>query len=376
MGLKKDFSIKNIFEKDKETVFFDLEMDKYHLLQIGAIKVKNDEVIDKISMSCFNRKKLTTFIKYFLGINDQSHLKESDWEIYEEFHRFCLSSDYIVNFGNWDDHFIKLLRYKNSHKISNITNKKLEFIDIDEDVLWKKYRVRISLDGWSNIFTAENNQTHDALFDSYKLYNVTKKFIENESLDLTEKIFLESTRPRRTINNIKEFPELKLDQIKQNDLENIKKITFINYKSSTNHLSPDHDNDESNTIDREKTIKINIIDVNLNGEITKNIKEEFVLMGENIYNEEREIKSIIISENVLDDLEHTLIISDHFNKDIAQAYFTENKDLFLFHRINLIKLRAYFKWANKEDVSLEDEESIKRFIDWSLIIVNEFIKKT
>jgi hypothetical protein len=78
MGLKKDFSIKNIFEKDKETIFFDLEMDKYHLLQIGAIKVKNDEVIDKISMSCFNRKKLTTFIKYFLGINDQSHLKESD----------------------------------------------------------------------------------------------------------------------------------------------------------------------------------------------------------------------------------------------------------------------------------------------------------
>jgi hypothetical protein len=66
-------------------------------------------------------------------------------------------------------------------------------------------------------------------------------------------------------------------------------------------------------------------------------------MGENIYNEEREIKSIIISENVLVDLEHTLIISDHFNKDIAQAYFTKNKDLFLFHRINLIKLRAYFK---------------------------------
>ncbi len=88
------------------------------------------------------------------------------------------------------------------------------------------------------------------------------------------------------------------------------------------------------------------------------------------------MKLVLISENVLADLEHTLIISHHFNKDIAQAYFTEKKDLFLFHRINLIKLRAYFKWANKEDVSLEDEESIKRFIDWSLIIVNEFIKKT
>ncbi len=374
MDLKKDFSIKNIFEKDKETVFFDLEMDKYHLLQIGAIKVKNNKVIDKISLSCFNRKKLTTFIQYFLSINDQSHLKESDWEIYEEFHRFCSSSDYIVNFGNWDDHFIKLLRYKNSHKISTATNKKLEFIDIDEDVLWKKYKVRLSLDGWVNVFTSESNKTHEALFDSYKLYNVTKKFIEDENLDLTEKILLESIRPRRTINNIKEFPELKLDQIKQNNLEDIKKITFINYKSSTNHLSPDHDNDESNTIDREKTIKINIIDINLNGEITKNIKEEFVLIGENINNEEKEMKNLIIRENILDDLEHTLIISDHFNKDIAQAYFTEKNNLFLFHRINLIKLKAYFKWFNQENVSLEDKESIKKFIDWSFIIVNQFIK--
>ena len=55
------------------------------------------------------------------------------------------------------------------------------------------------------------------------------------------------------------------------------------------------------------------------------------------------MKLVLISENVLADLEHTLIISHHFNKDIAQAYFTEKKDLFLFHRINLIKLRAYFK---------------------------------
>jgi len=376
MILKENFYIKNIFEKDKQTIFFDLEMDKYHLLQIGAIKVKNNEVIDKISLSCFNRKKLTTFIQYFLKIDDQSYLKDSDWEIYEKFHKFCLSSDYIINFGSWDGHFIKLLRYKNSHKVSGETNEKLEFIDIDEFALWKKYKVRLSLDGWSNVFDCENKNSHEALFDSYKLYNVTKAFIENEEADLTEKIFFESIRPRKTINNIKEISKLNLNQIKENGLENTKKITFISYKTSVNHLSPTYDADDSNRIDREKSININIIDVDMNGKIIKSIKEEFVLVGENIYNEEKEIKNIIVRTNILDNLEQTLIISNHFNKDIAQAYFIENKNLFLFYKINLTKLTDYYQWRNNEKASLENKESLKKFIDWSFLVVNKYIKKT
>jgi hypothetical protein len=56
------------------------------------------------------------------------------------------------------------------------------------------------------------------------------------------------------------------------------------------------------------------------------IKKTFTFMMENHINLRKNFKKNI-----------------YFNKDIAQAYFTEKKDLFLFHRINLIKLRAYFK---------------------------------
>ena len=353
--------------KNKTIIFFDVEANQYkkngiinhYLLQISALKIRNNQIIDKINLFCrcnqpINKQVLDLLNKKSWFFKNQ---KMTDQKAYSEFHKMCKDSDLIVSYGNYDEVVLKDLCKRNNIKYD------LEIFDfcLFVEKFFKKNKIQCpSLNSLCNSFDVKIKNEHNALSDTFSLWKVFKKY-NKKNLDdgiILKKVAFELLRPKiykQKLHSSKKY--------NKPSFENNMYFIFIDLKSKNNY------DDEGIRINTIVKLKIEIFNKN------KNLVDELKL--EKIIIEKDEIVSVlheIFKEKIFNKIDNSILFYiNGSHRWIEKIYLKSNDIGLLTYVIPHTKINDHIKYLNL--VFSNELDKYNYLIKNSLLFYNDLNKK-
>lgn len=183
--------IKDVIDCKQPYIIVDFEangdLHNPFLLQVGAVKVVNNEIVDKFNQWCYYDGEISKFISLLLNKDKSFYLSQkSEYIVWSEFLGFCDGVNQVINFGKYYDDLIiqKVHERTNLNKINLIDIQGLYFNKMCG--VLKQGQAAVSLDVVNRIFYKNNDfdhLEHDAYEDCILLFNTIKSCLAEEESD-------------------------------------------------------------------------------------------------------------------------------------------------------------------------------------------------
>ncbi len=348
----------SIFNGEKNNI-----TKEHFILQLAAVRCKNGK-IDYFNEYCRYGPNLTKKMESIDFFREQ---KYSEKTVLEKFINFSKNSKYIFCYGSYDQQLINnaIERYG--------INKKIEIIDISEDVieLFENKKIIPSLKNLINAFNLNSRNSHDALDDAISLYKVHNIWndLSISNNEILNKLYEEWFRPV-----LKSFDYEFIKEVIEDKIDELYKIAFITIKTKDEEITNIHNVSEdlgNNEIINSKndinaTLSIKIFN-HYTFDLIKEYKVDF------IYNSKKSKNKFIldyISKKFHDDFYNTVFVLRKTNY-ILESYRLKHgkKIIFLNYVLSLNKIDEFFKF-NK--IEFKNENDYHKFI---IQKINNFFNK-
>ncbi len=353
--------------KNKTIIFFDIEANQYkkgeitshYLLQISALKIKDNQIIDKMNLFCkcdqpINKQVLDLLNKKAWFFKNQ---KITEQKAYSDFYKMCKGSDLIVSYGNYDEVVLKDLCKRNNIEYD------LEIFDfcLLVEKFFKANKIQCpSLNSLCNSFDVKVKSEHNALSDTFSLWKIFKKYNRKSISDETilEKVVFELLRPKISKQKLH-----KTNKYNKPSFENNMYFIFIDLKSKNNY------NDENIKINT--TIKLDIKIFDKSNNLIDQLKLEKTII------EKEEISSIlqqIFKDKIFDKIDNSVLFYiNGSHKWVEKIYLKVNNIGLMSYVIPSTKINDHIKYMNLTFSNKLDKYNY--LIKNSLLFYNEITKK-
>ncbi len=356
---------KYLMDKNESIIFIDLEADadkknraSATLIQLAAVKVKENKKIEEMNLCCFKneiRERISNLIdrpvNYF---NNKNFVSEKD--AYIKLLNFSNNSK-IFSFGNFDNFLLERIYSRNKLKKNNI--KFIKTLDLQPKINKSLRMKNVSLTNAAKILNVSIfNNHHDALNDANLLWYVYKKIkgnnINNDEIinrarlikflpSLTSREYVNREKINKNIHLNEEYNYVFISILKKDKYEIIKKEKVFEYW-------PDMEEVEKKYF---VTFNIEIIEYNKDLKITNKLSYKVNEPKED-FNLEDHFKKNEIYSIIKWNLNNLFIVN---SKTILNYYSTIFKQqLFTIQDNNVIN-----KMSNIEEV-----KKIKKFVQESI----------
>ncbi|MGL4769031.1 MAG: 3'-5' exonuclease [Mycoplasmoidaceae bacterium] len=366
----------DILDFNKPIIYLDIESSqlvskKPRIIQIAAINVLNDKVIDEINYWSNPMWKVEKRILRMVG-RTQSFLdqKKSNKFVYHKILEFIGDIEQVIVFGDYDQ---VILDYNASfHSL-----KQIKVIDIQEAFYNKLISIKncqISLKslayslGLDNMIPVDN--VHNAILDARMLFKVINASLSYDTSDLLNKIFIGMLRPKKEDYRKSSYNDI---QFKNFFIKKNFKINYLNIS-----INNTYEKDENNLLTNKYVIiKCEFFQISNDAIITNNLKQQHQFKGDGAGEDEKKQK--IINEFCLTIIKEYMnnvifIYENNFNL-LINNFQNHYGKLPVYYYIPIIYLKAYLlkmKKVNNLEDFFHDEEVIKNIFK---IIGNHFFKK-
>ncbi len=185
-------SISQIINFNKPYIIVDFEangdLHNPYLLQVGAIKIVNNQIVASFNQWCYYDGEISRFISLLLNKDSQFYLHQPpEAQVWQDFLTFCDGVDQIFNFGKYYDSLI----IEKVHERTNLPP--IELIDLQNLYfnpmcgINKLNQAVVSLDIVNKVFQDQDNDfdhlNHDAYQDCLLLFQTIKNCYLQEQQD-------------------------------------------------------------------------------------------------------------------------------------------------------------------------------------------------
>ncbi|MGL5246476.1 MAG: exonuclease domain-containing protein [Mycoplasmoidaceae bacterium] len=228
-------TLREIIDFNKPAVYLDIEAtgfkNKHKFLQLSAIVVKNNEIVDEFNMWSNPHSYISKHVLNLLNKKNNFFLNQkSNKTLLNEFIKFSSKYEQFICFGTYDQ---KIINYQ----YSTMKKEPLNLIDIQSkffnNILNKKISLSLSLLAEALSINNTQKKEHDALLDAKMLYNVVNYSLEIDNIENFKKMICgELIKPRKKVYRNKSFKQTKKPLLLSKDSDYV----YFDLKINKNNL--------------------------------------------------------------------------------------------------------------------------------------------
>lgn len=357
--------IDDIIDFSKAIIYLDIESSQCRgvpkIIQIAGLKIENNKIIDKINLWSNPKEKVSEHILNMVN-RSQEFLngKKSNAYVYKEFLQFSNGIEQIVVFGDFDQRVLDFQSERYSLP-------SVKLINIQDDFFTKIIKsktCKISLSSIASIFNIEDYQkdVHNALLDSYMLFNVVQATKKSDVDDLHKKMLFSMIKPRKKIYGNKS--EIKIEKV-EFKLDLNFKLNYFNIEIQK-ELIPEHE------LTYIKRIKCTIKQFHQNGKISKELEKEHFFNFDN--QNEVEVKINEFCQIIIAEYEkNSIFIYQNNFKYYINSFLKNNNSLPIYNYIPSSCFEFYVKNIYEMDSIIEFFMNKKLFESLISLIKHKFL---